>query len=1243
MAEFFTFVPQEMLKKLASLAGEELRLQWGFNEELTKLRETLLMLEALLRDADHPRHNQGEAVQRWVTKLEDIAHDADDVLDECRYEELRCQVEALTRIDRILNSLSLSKPRFRRKMARKIQKITESLENLNKVAPSYGLLRTPLPYADATTSHKRETYSFFDQDENKIIGREEVVSDIVTNLINSNSGQANHLSGFAIVGMGGLGKTTVAKKVCHDPKIEEHFDRKIWICVSTDFQVVMILRRIWQSFKHGAAVEGKDELCKTLQQELKGKRYLLILDDVWCLESEKWEELINCLLNVTDRVGCNIIVTTRNVRVASTIESIVQAFSIREMDKLSDDQCWQILKNRAFPNGGAHINRDQEITGKEIARRCAGLPLVAKVLGNMMLSKMSDGWGSILESSIWDLPEGEEKILSILKLSFDELKSPSLKQCFAYCSNYIKDFVFEREDLIQHWMAQGWLHPSKEREMEDIGEEYFNILLENSFFQDVTRDYYGNIIYCKMHDLVHDVAERVSKSWQERGRSFVGDQVFLPSFQTLRVLGLYGPNIKELPVSIGKMKHLRYLDISDTRITTLPKSIGKLYNLQTLKMEGLRLKELPKELLNLINLRHICPIRSSVYLSQQFPWPAGMGRLTNLQSLPYFTVRKEIGWGIEELGCLKQLKGGLTIYHLEHVRDREAAKKANLVGKRIRDLSFSWSSNEHRASSSDIDEDVLEALQPHPNLEFLKIENFMGDKFPSWMMSKLSLPRNLEEITFGGCNKCEGVPKLGHLPNLRSLLMDMSNLKCLGSDFYGYDPHEATTGSQTKALFPALKSLHIKNANKLIEWSEPQVLLPTEVFPRLEELIMWDCHKLTSAPSYFPSLQKLSLINMDSGVPVTSILSKLTTLTYLNLEWAKGVNCLPDGMLRNNKNLELLGLHRCLELTCIAPHGFGCCTSLQTLHISYCPKLRYLPEGILAPSLKRLIITACDSLESIPFTEGIEYSSLETLTIRECNITSIPISQGLPLRVLEILHCPKLRYLPEGLLAPSLKKLDITACDSLESIPFTEGIEYSSLETLTIRECNITSIPISQGLPLRVLEILHCPKLSSLPSGLNCCTSLEKLEIINCPSLETIPYLASLTSLKILNIGAFCELDSFPAIPVMPQLEELRLEGWPKLKSLPEQIQHFTSLTSLTICSFDHVEEIPDWFGNFSSLDCLTIESCQNLKKLPSLQAMQRLTKLRFLFIYTSPIIERCRKGGPEWPKISHIPDVRLE
>ncbi|CAB4299705.1 unnamed protein product [Prunus armeniaca] len=258
-------------------------------------------------------------------------------------------------------------------------------------------------------------------------------------------------------------------------------------------------------------------------------------------------------------------------------------------EKLSEDECWRILKYKAFPDASAVLSEDQEKIGREIAKKCAGVPLVAKVLGNMMRSKDFDGWRSLVESRIWDLPEGEERILSVLKLSFDELKPPSLKQCFAYCSMFVKDFQIRKCDLINLWMAQGLLYPSP-------------------------------------------------------------------------------PN-------------RRNLEMED--IKALPKSIGKLYNLQTLRMSRVKLEEYPKELQNLINLRHV-----------YFDWdvmkfPAGMGRLTNLRTLVFFIVGKETGPGIEELASLNLLRGKLSIYNLEHVRDGEEAKKAKLVEKtNIRQLSL---------------------------------------------------------------------------------------------------------------------------------------------------------------------------------------------------------------------------------------------------------------------------------------------------------------------------------------------------------------------------------------------------------------------------------------------------------------------------------------------------------------------------------------------------------------------------
>ncbi|KAH0980758.1 hypothetical protein GBA52_007935 [Prunus armeniaca] len=953
-AEFLTFGAEGILTRVASLAEQQLSLLWGFKGELTTLRDSLFKLEAMLRDAQHLQV-RGERVEMWVKDLEGIAHEADDVLDEYEYELLRRKVEIQNQIKKkVLNFFSRHNPiAFRLKMAHKIKNVNASLANLKNEAASIGLVdRSTLVNA---TSHDiggldRETVSNFDQDEKYIVGRTEVASDIVTTLINSGKNQENCLSVMAIVGMGGLGKTTLAKSVYNDPQIGRHFDKKIWVCVSTPFEVKKILSEILECLKpEKAGIKGKATICENLQEDLKGKTYLLVLDDVWNDDPNKWDDLMSCLLNATSTKASKILVTTRNV----SVSLIVQTLPTCVLGKLSEDQCWRILKYKAFPDANTVLSEDQEKIGREIAKKCAGVPLVAKVLGNMMRSKDTDGWRSILENRIWDLPEGEERILSVLKLSFDELKPPYLKQCFAYCSMFVKDFRIEKDDLINLWMAQGLLYPSppnrRNLEMEDIGNEYFNILLHNSFFQDVQKYDRGGIIMCKMHDLVHDLAEHVSKrksnnSNETRHMTHIPTSVLqgvpersahklrslfldveglgdiLPKFRGLRVLNLYKANIEELPVSIGKLKHLRYLNVSYTKIKALPKSIGKLYNLQTLRMYGAKHEEFPKELQNLINLRHV------YFYWNGMKFPAGMGRLTNLRTLIFFVVGKDTGRGIEELAGLNMLKGRLSIYNLEHVRDGEEAKKAKLVEKtNICQLEFKWA--EDRSSITN-DEEVLEGLQPHPSkLEFLQFFNFMGDKCPSWIMS---------------------------------------------------------------SSFPALKRLKIYNARNLTEWPESGIM----VFPCLEELLLMNCDKLRSAPSHFPSLKKLEIYSMGSGMPIANISNKLTTLTSLTISKISGLVSLPEGILKNNKNLAYLEIEDCQELTRIAPDDVvGSCAFLESVRISKCPILAYLPDGLLTTSLKNLTVQDCNSLQLIQVTHGL--SSLCKLKITRCpELSSLP--SGLP-------------------------------------------------------------------------------------------------------------------------------------------------------------------------------------------------------------------------------------------------------
>ncbi|KAL6139771.1 hypothetical protein ACLB2K_058073 [Fragaria x ananassa] len=1140
-AEFvLTFAAEGILTKVYSLAAQELALAWGFKAELEKLGESVSSIQDFLRSAaDQRPDDRGKAVEKWVKKLKQVAEDADDILDDINYELLRRKVE------------------LHNHMKRK-----DEAAFINLVAKKGDSRHRP---------DREQTDSFFKNDEKekeKVVGREDAVTKIVTTLISSDNQQKN-LSVMAIVGMGGLGKTTLAKLVYNEPAIGTHFDKRIWLCVSNTFEVDAILSQMVDSLvPEKAGMKNRDAVLKVLGNEITGKRYVLVLDDVWNEERKKWDSLMGCLSKLNSNSGSCIIVTTRSTNVSTIAETLPRP----ELRNLSKEECWSIIK-QMDENG--IIDAELERIGWEIAEKCGGVPLVAKVLGSLLCSSASkDEWLSI-RKKLWELPEGEDRIMKL-------------------------------------WMAQGLLQTSSvenHHEMEHTGKVYFNILLNNSLFQEVIEG--GTVTKYTMHDLVHDLAEKVSKSerlTQElnddvrhvarsrppstlenmskvtagRLRSlFSNDRVpemIFSKFKAMRVLSLNTADIEELPNSFGKLKHLRYLDLSSTRITALPKSIGKLYNLQTLRMRGARhLKELPREMQNLINLRHL-------YVDEEIEFPAGMFRgLTNLRTLSCFNVGEEMGCRIEELGGLNQLKGMLTIGNLQNVRDEAEAKKAKLEEKKnVVELSlvFSEYSADRRTSNTN-DEKVLEGLEPHTELESLKIVGFRGYRFPSWMM-RVPLPLNkLKKLVLRGCFRCGELPILGHLPFLRDVeIKGMHNLKRIGSEIYGYDlVDEATREKERIVLFPALKTLSIEECHELIEWMEAPTTTTTtkvEVFPCLEELTIKYCEALSSigltSSLGLPSLRKLIIRGCDGLSALPSGIENCTSLELLQVSVCG--NLATISFTRVLPSLRKLQVWNCDNLSCLAVPEY-----CQELIVSRCPKLASITFSTdLNPCLKELIIEDCNCLQSLP--DFRSFTSLRELRIGGCAGIGSLVSE---------FHIPV-----------SLEQLWISGFHNLESIPRLE-------------ECT----------SLRRFEVGHCDKLKFLPTGLSCLARLEDLEL-----------------------GPFREdLDSFPDFQVpSQQLVSLRLIGWPKLKSLPQQVQHLTSLTRLTIWYFNGVEILPEWLGNLASLMNLSIYFCDNLKYLPSLEAMQRLTKLQHLSVSRCPLLkERCTKdSGEEWPKISHIRDIEI-
>ncbi|XP_026414332.1 putative disease resistance protein RGA4 [Papaver somniferum] len=519
----------------------------------------------------------------------------------------------------------------------------------------------------------------------------------------------------------------------------------------------------------------------------------------------------------------------------------------------------------------------------------------------MYSKKSKHDWELIENNELWKLPAGEMKVLKVLKLSYDHLE-PHLKQCFRYCSLYPKDYTIKRKRLIWMWMAEGFFgHSKTSMEMETLGNEYFDSLLINSFFQEERKSDFGINSCYKMHDLVHDLAQSLTKSESSvvtvdrireedfsrirrlslvfrndeyapvpiglakvkklrtfffTASDYINISYAMPislNFSYVRVLNLRGTRILELPLSIGSLKYLRYLDLSSSLcLEVLPSSFTTLYNLQTLILKYCSdLEEFPEEMSKLTRLSHLI-------LPSGYPLLKKARFLTSLIYLPVYVVGNITeGCGIEELKDLNLLSGKLKIYNLKNIISEKDAQLGGLNKKQhLLQLELNWSFIGRRSYRGDDPFDdflVLEGLQPHQNLQRLGIYNYYGSKFPTWMTIPKCLLPNLVHVVLEDCGKCEYLPPFGLLPFLKILwIKGLSAVKMIGNEFYG------ASIDTNVCYFPCLESLTIFNMKNLVAW-EDQVLSHSgssfSSFPRLEELRIWGCPWLEISPT-LQSLKK---------------------------------------------------------------------------------------------------------------------------------------------------------------------------------------------------------------------------------------------------------------------------------------------------------------------------------------------------------------------------------------------------
>lgn len=1043
--------------------------------------------------------------------------------------------------------------------------------------------------------------------EPKLYGREHQKDIVIDEIV---KGECCELTVLPIVGPGGIGKTTFTKHIYEQMK--SHFHVPIWICVSLDFDANRLAKDILKKIPE---VNNENKNCsdeELIEQRLKGKRVLLVLDDVWQHHENEWKKLL-ALFKQDGAKGNMVIVTTRIPGVANTVKTTK---CLVELEHLCPKDIKSFFEECVFGDQKPWADHPKlSDVGSKIVDKLKGSPLAAKTVGRLLRNKLTlNHWRSVLESKEWESQTSDDDIMPALKLSYDYLPF-HLQKCFSFCSLFPEDYEFGSEELVHLWIGIDILrsYDQKRKRIEDVGLCYLNELVNHGFFK-MNKKEDGRPYYV-IHDLLHELAVNVSShecisiySSNARGiqipptvrhLSIIVDKTDVKNkmsfedydgnlsalakclkVENLHTIMLFGDyhgsfaktfgdlfrearalriillseatyNMEDILHNFSKLVHLRYLRIKSKiyQELGLPSSLFRLYHLQVIDLKNeYKCFITTRNLGNLVKLRHfLVPKESFKYHSDIY----GVGKLKFLHELKEFRVGKESkGFELSQLGPLREIGGSLHIYNVEKVQTKEEANDLKLIHKNhIRELMLEWDAT--RSNRDPVqEENVLESLVPHWDLQKLSIKGHGGSNCPTWLCANLSV-KNLESLCLDGVS-WKNLPPVGELWMVTELgeeYQDCSsisppsfhNLKKL--ELKGISILAKWVGNDTCPFFSHLEVLIIKDCSKLMElpFSQPTGCQAGEweekmaLFPKLHELVIEDC----------PNLESLPPIPWRAHAPFSASIERVGSVIE---QLAYGTK------YRLKLNLQITGKDGGQGDVFWNALNFSNLTDLKELHMNKIPPLP-LDDLLVLTSLK--VITISNSSSVLLPVEGESHGRyrfpVEDLRIRKCD------KSGKELTLL-------LSFLP------NLSRLEIRECENITALGVVEHAETVSGEQQQqtgVGEEEPITAAAAEGLlllPPRLQElwIEACPKVSLLPNpppddhaeaaarggggggGLRRLRSLRSLHVYNSPEF----------------LSSYSSSSSFPPFPTC--LQHLTLRRVKYMETL-QDLSNLTSLTELTL------------------------------------------------------------------------------
>nr|KYP67689.1 Disease resistance protein RGA2 [Cajanus cajan] len=937
------------------------------NKLLQQLETTLRVVRAVLDDAEKKQITDSN-VNHWLTTLKDLVYQADDLLD-----HVSTKASTQKKVRNLFSRFS------NRKIITKLEDIVVRLENVLRLKECLDLkeiaVGNSVPWKVPSTSL---------EDGSHIYGRDNDKEAIIKLLL-ENSSDGEEVSVIPIVGMGGVGKPTLAQLVYNDDSLKEIFDFKAWVCVSEEFDILNVTKIISEAVTaQPCKINDLNLLHLDLMNKLKDKKFLIVLDDVWIQDYVNWSLLKKPLQRGIK--GSKILVTTRNESVATVVRT-VQAY---HLNQLSDEDCCAYLnftkrESPSFPNSFTLESSENSMTlekvGRDIVKKCKGLPLAVQSLGGMLRRKHdARDWNDILNSDIWEL---ECNIIPALRISYHYLP------CFVYCSLYPKDYEFQFCDVCMTWQ-----HPLDEEAPCIIMSKllYLRVLSFCDFQSlDALPDSIGKLIHLRYLNLSHTSVSTLLES--------------LCNLYNLETLKLFKcTKLTKLTTGMHNLVNLRHLDIYGVPLKEMPRGMGKLNHLQQLDffIVGKNIENGIKELGGLSNLHGSLMIRNLENVTSSDE--ALEAKIMDKKYIDELSLE----WSeCNDNSSQFQIETDV-LYKLQPHQELKSLSISGYQGTRFPD----WVGNCLFHCMIDLQLNdcknccMLPSLGQLPSLKFLRISRLNSVKtidagglllvidLPCWEMwcsfESCAFPL-LKNLNISDCPKLRGdLPN--HLPALEWL--EICNCEQLVS---------------TLPRAPVLQTLNIYKSNKVA----------LDVFPPSVEII-----RVKGSPMVE------SMIEAIINVKPTS----LRTLTLIG--FCDKLKSLPTQMSALLPKLKSLEISKCPEIESF-PEG-GMPPNLSRIEISNCKKL---VSGLAWPSmdmLTDLIINGpCDGIKSFP-KEGLLPLSLTSLFLFDLSSLETLDCKGLlhltSLQSLQIGLCHKLENMAGERLPLSLIKLEIISCPLLKKL-----------------------------------------------------------------------------------------------------------------------------------------------------------------------------------------------------------------